>query len=82
MLYILHYYVIYNIHYYISYIKIITDVDFADDIALISEDMDKANEFLLRVESAAASVGRRTLHVGGSVEGGSGCCCGWCLQRW
>ena len=40
--------------------KIITDVDFADDIALISEDMDKANEFLLRVESAAASVG---LHI-------------------
>ena len=40
--------------------KIITDVDFTDDIALISEDMDKANEFLLRVESAAASVG---LHI-------------------
>ena len=40
--------------------NIITDVDFADDIALISEDMDKANEFLLRVESAAASVG---LHI-------------------
>ena len=40
--------------------KIITDVDFADDVALISEDMDKANEFLLRVESAAASVG---LHI-------------------
>ena len=40
--------------------KIITDVDFADDIAPISEDMDKANEFLLRVESAAASVG---LHI-------------------
>ena len=40
--------------------KIITDVDFADNIALISEDMDKANEFLLRVESAAASVG---LHI-------------------
>ena len=35
-------------------------MDFADDIALISEDMDKANEFLLRVESAAASVG---LHI-------------------
>ena len=34
--------------------KIITDVDFADDIALISEDMDKANE------TAAASVG---LHI-------------------
>ena len=32
----------------------------ADDIALISVDMDKANEFLLRVESAAASVG---LHI-------------------
>ena len=40
--------------------KIITDVDFADDIALISEDIDMANEFLLRVESAAASVG---LHI-------------------
>ena len=37
---------------------IITDMDFADDIALISED--KANEFLLRVGSAAASVG---LHI-------------------
>ena len=35
-------------------------MDFADDIALISEDMDKTNEFLLRVESAAASVG---LHI-------------------
>ena len=44
--------------------KIITDVDFAhdltdmsfaDDTTLISED--KANEFLLRVGSAAASVG-------------------------
>ena len=40
--------------------KIITDVDFADCIALISEDMDKANEFLLRVEWAAASV---ELHI-------------------
>ena len=40
--------------------RIITDVDFTDDIALISEDMDKANEFLLRVESAASSVG---LHI-------------------
>ena len=41
--------------------KITTDVDFTDDIALISEEMDKAiNEFLLRVESAAASVG---LHI-------------------
>ena len=35
-------------------------LDFEDDVALISEDMDKANEFLLRVESAAASVG---LHI-------------------
>ena len=35
-------------------------MDFADDIALISEDMDKANEFLLRVDLAAASVG---LHI-------------------
>jgi len=35
-------------------------VDFADDVALISEDIDMANEFLLRVESAAASVG---LHI-------------------
>ena len=35
-------------------------MDFADDIALISEDKDKANEFLLIVESAAASVG---LHI-------------------
>ena len=34
--------------------KIITDVDFADDTTLISED--KANEYLLRVGSAAASV--------------------------
>ena len=43
--------------------KIITDVDFADNIALLSEEMDtdKANEFLLRIESrAAASVG---LHI-------------------
>ena len=40
--------------------RVITDVDFADDIAFISEDMDKANEFLLRVESAAANVG---LHI-------------------
>ena len=38
-------------------------MDFADNIALLSEEMDtdKANEFLLRVESrAAASVG---LHI-------------------
>ena len=35
-------------------------MNFADNIALISEDMDKANEFLLRVESAAASLG---LHI-------------------
>ena len=35
-------------------------MDFADDVALISEDIDMANEFLLRVESAAASVG---LHI-------------------
>ena len=35
--------------------KIIIDVDLADDITFISEDMDKANEFLLRVESAAAT---------------------------
>ena len=40
--------------------NIITDVDFADDIAFISDDVDKANEFLLQVESAAASVG---LHI-------------------
>ena len=30
------------------------DHDFADDRALISEDIDKAHEFLLRVKSAAA----------------------------
>ena len=35
-------------------------MDFADDVALISEDIDMANEFLLRVESATASVG---LHI-------------------
>ena len=28
-------------------------MEFGDDIAPISEDMDKTNEFLLRVESAA-----------------------------
>ena len=52
--------------------KIITDVDFADDIGLISEHMDKTNEFLLRVKSAAASVERRQdqgydIEYGGSI---------------
>ena len=52
--------------------KIITDVDFADDIALISEHMDKTNEFLLRVKSAAASVERKQdqgydIEYGGSI---------------
>ena len=35
-------------------------MDFADEIGLIFEHMDKPNKFLLRVESAAASVG---LHI-------------------
>ena len=35
-------------------------MDFADDIALISEDMDKANEFLPQEELAAVSV---ELHI-------------------
>ena len=37
--------------------KNITDVDFADDIALLSEDIRTATELLLRVESAAANIG-------------------------
>ena len=37
--------------------KITTDVDFADDIALISQDIDTATELLHRVESAAANIG-------------------------
>ena len=37
--------------------KNITDVDFADDIALLSEDIRTATELLQRVESAAANIG-------------------------
>ena len=37
--------------------KNITDVDFADDIALLSEDIRTATELLHRVESAAANIG-------------------------
>ena len=37
--------------------KNITDVDFADDIALLSEDIRSATELLHRVESAAANIG-------------------------
>ena len=35
----------------------LTDVDFADDIALLSEGIDQATELLHRVEASAASVG-------------------------
>ena len=35
----------------------ITDVDFADDIALLSEDIRSATELFHRVESAAANIG-------------------------
>ena len=37
--------------------KNITDVDFADDIALLSEEIRSAPELLHRVESAAANIG-------------------------
>lgn len=40
--------------------KTLTDVDFADDIALLSDGIREATELLHRVESAAASVG---LHI-------------------
>ena len=37
--------------------KGITDLDFADDIALLSEQIDQAQEMLLRVETEANAVG-------------------------
>ena len=37
--------------------KVITDVDFADDIALLSESIKSATELLHRVEMAAANIG-------------------------
>ena len=37
--------------------KNIADVDFADDVALLSEDIRTATELLHRVESAAANIG-------------------------
>ena len=37
--------------------KVITDVDFADDIALLSESIHSATELLHRVEMAAANIG-------------------------
>ena len=35
----------------------LTDLDFADDIALVSEEIDQAQEMLEKVESEAAGVG-------------------------
>ena len=37
--------------------KIVTDLDFADDIALLSELVDQAQELLTRVETSAAKIG-------------------------
>ena len=37
----------------------ITDLDFADDIALLSEEIQKAQELLTRVENEAAKIGLR-----------------------
>ena len=37
----------------------ITDLDFADDIALLSEEIQKAQELLIRVENEAAKIGLR-----------------------
>ena len=37
--------------------KIITVLDFADDIALINDEIDQAQRMLSRVESAAARLG-------------------------
>ena len=37
--------------------KVITDLNFADDITLISEEIDQAQRILSRVESAEAVVG-------------------------
>ena len=42
--------------------KNITDVDFADDKAMLSEDIRTATELLQRVESAAANIGWFTIH--------------------
>ena len=43
--------------------KTVTDVDFADDIALLAESIENARELLHRVEKSAASVG---LHINAS----------------
>ena len=37
--------------------KVLTDLDFADDIALLSDTLEQAQELLSRVEDAAATVG-------------------------
>ena len=37
----------------------VTDLDFADDIALLSEEMQKAQDLLTRVENEAAKIGLR-----------------------
>ena len=37
--------------------EILTDLDFADDIALLSDTLNQAQELLTRVENAAATVG-------------------------
>ena len=37
----------------------ITDLDFADDITLLSEEIQKAQELLTRVENEAAKIGLR-----------------------
>lgn len=44
-------------------VEVLTDLDFADDIALLSDTLDQAQELLSRVETVAATVG---LHMNSS----------------
>ena len=50
----------YDILSSLLYAVILTDSDFADDLALISESIEQAQLFLLRVEHAAAQIGLHT----------------------